>query len=131
MMDLEDELEHLIRGIPAAEHGPPQPPFGWIGPRETARREKEIEKFKEDLFKGLPPRVELTARPGGCQEASSMSHSFYIPCNAPASRMVAFLDQNGKVQEGPYRMCEPCAWHNTSNRGASYVCEEAGQHLTK
>jgi hypothetical protein len=57
--------------------------------------------------------VDLKAKPGMCEEASPMSHNFYIPCNRPAVRMIGF-----KSGEGPYRMCEACAYHNVKNRNA-------------
>ena len=59
----------------------------------------------------LPPG--LVAGPDRCEEASHLSHAFYVPCNAPAARMIGFPSG-----EGPYRMCLPCASHNTRNRGA-------------
>lgn len=55
---------------------------------------------------------QLTAKPGGCEEASSLSAQFYIPCNRPAERMVKTADPR------PYRMCGMCANHNVKNRGA-------------
>lgn len=61
--------------------------------------------------------AELKADPGCCEEASVASHETYIPCNQPATCHVAFV----RTGEGPYRMCSPCAAHNTSNRRASYV----------
>lgn len=54
----------------------------------------------------------LKALPGRCEEASPLSHDVYIPCNAPAVRMVFSPSDNRE-----YRMCEPCAWHNTMRRG--------------
>jgi hypothetical protein len=58
--------------------------------------------------------LELKAKAGCCEEASVASHSFYIPCNKPAITMVGWPAR----KEGPYRMCEMCADHNTRNRGA-------------
>lgn len=58
------------------------------------------------------PLPALTAKPGCCEEASPSSREFYIPCNRPA--VAALVSGRG---EGPYRMCEPCAEHNRSNRG--------------
>jgi hypothetical protein len=60
--------------------------------------------------------VELRAKPGGCEEASPMSHHFYIPCNRPATRMIKNRDP-----QSPYRMCDICADHNVRNRGAEDV----------
>ena len=56
--------------------------------------------------------MELKAKPGCCEEASTLSHNFYIPCNAPATQLIKTSDPQ------PYRMCEPCASHNARNRGA-------------
>lgn len=58
---------------------------------------------------------DFEAKPGGCEEASPMSHQFYIPCNQPATRMVKTRDPN------PYRMCDMCADHNVRNRGAKDI----------
>lgn len=55
----------------------------------------------------------LEAKIGCCEEASPMSASFYIPCNAPASKIV--FSPSDKQE---YRMCAPCASHNVNNRGA-------------
>lgn len=71
--------------------------------------------------------MELKAAPNCCEEASMLSHQFYIPCNAPASYIVAFLDAKGEVREGPYRMCEPCMDHNTRNRRATLM----GPHVPR
>lgn len=57
-----------------------------------------------DLFK---------AKPGGCEEAA-LGIPFYAACNKPAVVMVGWP----RRREGPYRMCQECAWHNTKNRGA-------------
>lgn len=59
--------------------------------------------------------MNLKAEPGGCEEASPLSHSFYIPCNAPAAYVVKNRDPT------PYRMCAQCADHNVRNRGATIV----------
>lgn len=61
--------------------------------------------------------MELKAAPGCCEEASIVSHQTYIPCNRPARYLVGWARRN----EGPYRMCEPCASHNVSNRGAQII----------
>lgn len=55
--------------------------------------------------------ADLKARPGCCEEASVHSTNAYIPCNAPAVRLVGY-----KSGEGPYRMCAACADHNVRNR---------------
>lgn len=57
--------------------------------------------------------MELKAKPGHCEEASPMSHMFYIPCNQPATNMVKTRDTE------PYRMCASCTSHNVRNRGAT------------
>lgn len=60
-------------------------------------------------------RAELKAKPHCCEEASPMSHAFYIPCDKPAAFMVKNRDPI------PYRMCEACADHNVRNRGAKVI----------
>jgi len=50
-----------------------------------------------------------------CEEASPLSGSAYIPCNAPAVFMVKNRDPQ------PYRMCQACADHNVRNRGAKII----------
>lgn len=62
----------------------------------------------------------LKAAPGCCEEASRWSRETYIPCNRPAYHHVAFV----ALGEGPYRMCEACAEHNLSNRGAELVAPD-------
>ena len=50
-----------------------------------------------------------------CQEASPMSHNFYIACGKPAEFMV-------RAKDGmTLAMCAPCADHNVKNRGAKYA----------
>lgn len=56
------------------------------------------------------------AKPDGCQECV-MGAPFYVPCNRPATRLIAWPRRG----EGPYRMCDRCAGHNTKNRGATDV----------
>lgn len=51
-----------------------------------------------------------------CQEASTMSHSFYIPCGKPAVAII----HHDKDRRG-YYMCGPCASHNVRNRGGRWV----------
>jgi hypothetical protein len=57
----------------------------------------------------------IEAEPTGCEEASILSTSVYIPCNAPATRLVKNRDPR------TYRMCDACADHNVRNRGARDV----------
>jgi hypothetical protein len=47
-----------------------------------------------------------------CQEASPFSGAIYIPCGAPATKIVW-----GQRAERPYLMCDGCASHNVNNRG--------------
>lgn len=61
--------------------------------------------------------IELKAKDGCCQEASMFSQEFYIPCNAPATKIMRH--RNGEE----YRMCDPCADHNT-RRGFQEVKKE-------
>jgi hypothetical protein len=68
---------------------------------------------------GPPP---LVARPGCCEEASTLSHSFYIPCNQPAESIVGWKGRSDK----PIRMCAMCTYHNVKNRGG-YVVNEYKQ----
>lgn len=63
------------------------------------------------------------AKPNGCQEASELSHSFYIPCNRPATRIIKTSDAT------PYRMCNMCAEHNIKNRGAKDLGPFKGRDL--
>ena len=51
--------------------------------------------------------MDLKAKDGCCEEASTLSHNFYIPCNAPAT---VFL--KNEREDKVYRMCFPCAEHN-------------------
>lgn len=53
-----------------------------------------------------------------CEEASPLSHKFYIACGRPAKFVVKNRDQ------GPYAMCAMCADHNVRNRGARYVMSD-------
>src|ERR1700722_20461218 len=50
-----------------------------------------------------------------CQEASHLSHLFYIPCGRAAAYVVKTRDPKA------YLMCSACADHNVKNRGARYV----------
>jgi hypothetical protein len=60
---------------------------------------------------------ELKAREHCCEEASTLSHHFYIPCNRPA---VAIVGWKGR-SDTPIRMCDQCEWHNVHNRGGYRV----------
>jgi hypothetical protein len=68
--------------------------------------------FEQDI----PPVDESLRIPEGakCQEASILSHNFYIPCGAPAVAIV----RHDKDRRS-YYMCAPCADHNVRNRGAA------------
>lgn len=60
-----------------------------------------------------------------CEEASPLSHQFYIPCGRPAVTRVHFKHSG----EGPYWMCLMCADHNVSNRNASYYEPEDAESV--
>lgn len=61
--------------------------------------------------------LDLKANADHCEEASTLSREFYIPCNAPAVAIVGWKGRNEK----PIRMCEACEWHNIKNRGGYRV----------
>lgn len=61
--------------------------------------------------------MELKALPGCCEEASSLSTGWYIPCNQPATKIVKTKDINS------YRMCDMCANHNVRARNAKIIGE--------
>lgn len=63
--------------------------------------------------------LELVAKPDCCEEASVMSHDYYIPCNGPAVAIVGWKGHSDK----PIRMCAFCEAHNIHNRGG-YRVEE-------
>ena len=67
------------------------------------------------------PRQELVAKPHCCEEASTMSGQFYIPCNKPAINIVGWINRNDK----PIRMCQFCSNHNVQNRNG-YVVKPYG-----
>ena len=51
-----------------------------------------------------------------CQEASTLSCSFYVPCCRPAVAIIYHeRDRRG------YLMCSGCADHNVRNRGGKWV----------
>ena len=69
----------------------------------------------------------LKAKPHCCEEASTMSGKFYIPCNRPA---VAIVGWKGR-SEAPIRMCDQCEFHNVKNRGGYRVqAYDAGVHAS-
>lgn len=59
----------------------------------------------------------LEALPGRCQEASPFSGEAYLPCNAPATKVVGWKGRS----DAPIRMCGGCADHNVKNRGGEIV----------
>jgi hypothetical protein len=54
-----------------------------------------------------------------CEEASSLSSQYYIPCGRPAEWIVHFPRRGN----GPFAMCAMCADHNVLNRNAQYVMQ--------
>jgi len=62
--------------------------------------------------------LDLKAGEGCCEEASNWSVSYYIPCNAPATKMV-YSPRDKRA----YRMCDACAHHNIKNRGCTLAKE--------
>ena len=63
-------------------------------------------------------RVKKPAPGTTCEEASQLSHNFYIPCGMPAMFVVRNRDPDS------YNMCAACASHNVKDRGARYVMED-------
>lgn len=66
---------------------------------------------------GWPSAEPLKAKEHCCEEASTLSNQFYIPCNNPAVSIVGWKGRNDK----PIRMCVACADHNIKNRGGKYI----------
>lgn len=71
---------------------------------------------------GLPTEpakwpTELKAKEHCCEEASTLSHNTYIPCNQPAINIVGWLGRN----DTPIRMCQFCSNHNVNNRGGYII----------
>lgn len=64
--------------------------------------------------------MELKAKEHCCEEASSASFNFYIPCNLPAANVVGWKGRSDK----PIRMCSMCTYHNVRNRGGYIVSTE-------
>lgn len=56
---------------------------------------------------------------GLCEEASMYSTITYIPCGASADNAVYHKRDNCT-----YRMCDPCANHNTRNRGGELIVQK-------
>jgi hypothetical protein len=52
-----------------------------------------------------------------CEEASTASHGFYVPCNKPAVNIVGWKGRS----DTPIRMCDFCTHHNVNNRGGYVV----------
>lgn len=66
------------------------------------------------------PNVETTqlrANDDCCEEASTLSHKFYVPCNQPAVNIVGWQGRN----DTPLRMCAMCTDHNIKNRGGVII----------
>lgn len=53
-----------------------------------------------------------------CEEASTLSREFFIPCAKPAQSLI-WHERDRKA----YMMCHPCASHNVVNRGARLVVD--------
>lgn len=73
------------------------------------------------------PATDLKAKPGCCEEASTLSGKFYIPCNEPAVAIVGWKNRSDK----PIRMCRMCEAHNLKNRGGYRVEAFAGAPAPK
>jgi hypothetical protein len=68
--------------------------------------------------------MSFTAKPGGCEEQADIPGlQVYMPCNAPAVRIVKPKYRN----EGPYRMCEMHADHSIKNRNF----EDLGEYVSE
>jgi hypothetical protein len=61
-------------------------------------------------------RKEQIAKPGCCEEASTLSHAFYIPCNKPATKVIFSKSDNRELL-----MCDACADHSVRNRGMKFL----------
>lgn len=74
--------------------------------------------------------TELQAHPNGCEEASTASREFYIPCNRPATRIVGWIGR----PDTPIRMCDFCTAHNVKNRGGeikgTFIAEPGTETLS-
>lgn len=73
--------------------------------------EKERIKMTQLGSEGKVPSPSTT-----CEEASSLSHRFYIACGRPATKQVYHRRDNKT-----YAMCDSCTDHNVTNRGGEYV----------
>lgn len=91
--------------------------YEWL--RETCGDEMSVMALERSKAESV---LTLKAGDGRCQEASFISTTKYIPCNAEAKFYVQ--QKGGDV----LRMCEGCADHNVKNRGAKktgdYTLEE-------
>lgn len=68
----------------------------------------------------------LIAKKDCCEEASTLSHNHYIPCNKPAVNIVGWIGRS----DTPIRMCQFCSNHNVSNRGGYVVSVYPDQFST-
>lgn len=59
----------------------------------------------------------LKAKDGCCEEASTQSRDFYIPCNNPAINIVGWKGRS----DTPIRMCVMCTDHNVKNRNGEII----------
>ena len=61
--------------------------------------------------------LDVKAKEHCCEECAILppGMNFYMPCNKPATKMIGWPAR----KEGPYRMCDDCAWHSVKNRGAT------------
>ncbi len=66
----------------------------------------------------IPPVDESKPIPDDatCQEAATGARGLYIPCGAPANKMIRHDKDNRS-----YFMCETCAEHNIRNRGGKLI----------
>jgi hypothetical protein len=63
----------------------------------------------------------LEAKPDCCQEQADGAPDFgYFPCNKPSDGKLYKHKYSG---EGPYRFCEPHAFHSVKNRNFEGVSD--------
>lgn len=70
-----------------------------------------------DKAANVSQQPNLKAKEGCCEEASTQSRDFYIPCNNPAINMVGWKGRS----DAPIRMCAMCTNHNVKNRGGEII----------